>query len=208
MRTLSGTKRHFLPFLLTFLSILAFGQNNEMPHLTYKGIPITGTKEHFARELSRKGFFPAEQVPEKQLVKIKDSYIGEFASYQAQNIILMTPLTNTIYCIQTYLTPHTKWEEIIDDYSTFKFHLEGVYGKPTTSKEEFLHPYTKGDGFEMKALNENKITYSSSWVLKNGQIKISIIEISKKAVLLIEYIDKKNSELKADERTAIIRKDL
>lgn len=208
MRTETSTKRHFLPFLMVFFSLISFGQNNEMPHLTYKGIPITGSKEHFERELTRKGFSLADQTPEKQLVKIKNSYIGEFASYPAQAAIKTTPLTNTIYCVQTYLTPHSKWEEVLEDYSTFKYHLEGVYGKAKTSKEEFLLPYCKGDGFEMKAVAEEKVNYFSFWELKNGEIKISIIENSKKAVLLIEYIDKKNTELKTEERTAIIRKDL
>ena len=179
-------------------------QTSPVRHLTYKGIPITGSVGHFHNELERKGFTAVKD--DKDAVAY---HKGIFASYRVKVTTLFTPLSSTIYGTYTYLDEHGLWKEIQADFETFKYHLTEVYGKPSTLNEEFQGPYIKGDGYSMKALSEGKVNFRGEWNLDNGTIRISVIQTNQGlGCLLIEYMDKENLALKEKELTTIIRNDL
>lgn len=193
-----------LCLLSLILSTKTKAQTTPVRHLTYKGIPITGSVGHFHNELERKGFTAVKD--DKDAVAY---HKGVFASYRVKVTTLFTPLSNTIYGTYTYLDEHGLWKEIQTDFDTFKYHLTEVYGEPSSLKEEFQGPYIKGDGYSIKALSEGKVNFKGEWNLDNGTIRITVIQTSQGlGCLLIEYMDKENLALKEKELTTIIRNDL
>lgn len=200
---------HLLPIfmlLIFFFSGEIKAQNTPIRHITYKGIPLTGSVTHFYNELERKEFTPLKEVTGEGT---KIYHRGVFASFKSIVRTLSTPISNTVYGTITYIEEHTGWKEIFKDYSVFKDNLTAVYGKPSYVKEEFQAPYIRNDGYSMKALTEGKVNYTAEWWLDNGTIKIKIIQLHQgSGCVEIDYMDKENLNLKDKEQTTIIRNDL
>ena len=205
------TRTHFLILLTIAAYLLTSLGHAETPvarHLTYKGIPLTGTLKHFQKELESKGFIALMDRTDEDDAPA-DCFKGKFAGYEVHLQVLHTPLSATVYGTFTSLESHTDWTEIQQDYNIFKKNLEEMYGMPTYNKEEMLSPYTLNDGYTMKALDEKKIDYISEWRLENGTIRLTIEQAKKRTgYVLVQYTDNINRKLKEEEQKRIINNDL
>lgn len=203
------TRTHFLILLTIAVYLLTSLGHAKTPvarHLTYKGIPLTGTLKHFQNELETKGFI-ATEITEDDTPS--ETFKGKFAGYNVLLQVMSTPLTTTVYGTLSFLENHNEWHEIQNDYTVFKKNLVEMYGQPTFNREEMLQPYTQNDGYSMKALDERKIIYVAEWQLENGTIRLSVQQKKKRTgFVLIEYTDSVNEKLKDEEEKRIINNDL
>ena len=175
--------------------IMAQTSNN---HLTFKGIPITGTVENFAQKLGAKGF--------KKVFSNKDAVVfeGEFAGYSGCTIyVLKVPNRNIVYRVGVFFPKESSWARLEEEYNQFKDILTNKYGDPTLYSEKFKEgALTFNDDAKMSSLKEGNGAYWSAWKVDNGTIYMEIfttLDENDGRILLI-YFDKINCAL-ADKAT-------
>ena len=177
-------------FIFSFMFVMAQTPNN---HLTFKGIPITGTLENFARELGAKGF---ENIySDKSCVGFK----GEFAGYSGCNIyVFKVPNRNIVYRVGVCLPEKSSWERLEEEYNKFKGMLTSKYGEPALHSEIFKEgALTFNDAAKMSSLKAGNCDYWAEWVADNGDIKMQIFSIpdTYDGYICLTYFDKINDAL-------------
>lgn len=183
-------------------------------HQRFKGVEIDDTKEEFVRKLYETGFGnDATSIGDGEKYTARPSndglYEGYFAGYPIRSSILTTPLSGTVYCVVSYVAKSGMFEDAYNDYGTFQNNLTAVYGQPFLKKEEFKTPFTRGDGYSIKALKEGKANFQSAWKTDYGVIHIRIVPtVEGGACLLLTYTDDANDAKNEQEKTEIIRRDL
>lgn len=176
----------------------------ETTHQRFKGVEINGTEAEFMAELYANGFSDGAQP-----TSVGGWYNGLFAGYKVKAKVLTTPITKTVYGIRSQLEPKPRFEDAYLDFATFLGHLKGVYGKPVTEIQRFQDPYTKGDGYSIRALKEGKATFMAGWNTGPGSVVITITATQDGwACLAITYTDNQNIMKEEEERTQVIRRDL
>ena len=174
-------------------------------HITYKKIPVDGSLKSFTSELTKNGF-KAKTFDRNNTAS---SLTGMFSGFNVTTIPFATPLSNTVYEVETLFSVESSWKPILDKYELFKKHLTEIYGEPIVVTEEFLLPYFKDDGYSMRALSEGKVNYTCIWNADVGFIvlKIKSVKTSEGQVSLT-YTDSKNYETLLEEKKTIIQQDL
>ena len=177
-------------FIFSFMFVMAQTPNK---HLTFKGIPITGTLESFAQELGAKGL--KKTYSDKNVVVFK----GEFAGYSDCEIyVYKAPNRNIVYKVVVFFPKESSWVYLEKEYNHFKGVLTNKYGEPTSHSETFKEgASTFSDAAKMSSLKEGNCDYYSKWKVDNGYIKVeisSIIDIDNTCVMLT-YFDKINDAL-------------
>ena len=74
--------------IFSFMFVVAQTPNN---HLTFKGIPITGTLENFAQKMEAKGF--KKKYSNKRIIGLE----GEFAGYSGCKITVFKILIEILF---------------------------------------------------------------------------------------------------------------
>ena len=177
-------------FIFSFMFVMAQTPNN---HLTFKGIPITGTIESFARELGSKGF---EKIySDKSCV----GFEGEFAGYSGCKIYVhKIPNRNIVYKVVVIFPKKSSWANLEKEYYKFKGMLSNKYGEPALQSETFREgASTFSDEAKMLSLKKGNCDYYSQWGVDNGFIKVdiaSIIDTNDGRIILV-YYDKINDAL-------------
>ena len=116
-------------FIFSFMFVMAQTPNN---HLTFKGIPITGTLENFAQKLEAKGF------EKKYSDKTSVEFEGEFAEYSECEIyIYKVPNQNIVHKVVVFFPEESSWEDLEKEYNQCKGMLTNKYGKPISCSETF-----------------------------------------------------------------------
>lgn len=169
-------------------------------HMRFKRVEIKGTEPEFLSLLKSEGF----TEDETNGLQLK----GTFAGYPVTVQTDKTCMTCTVYQVKANLENRTRWNDVESDYMTFKENLTAKYGDPQSQKEEFEHPYRKGDGYELKAMAVGKVQYHSFWLLQQGVITIQIVGNEKKLNLQIRYADNKGLELQTNEEVQMFLNDL
>ena len=170
--------------------IMAQTSNN---HLTFKGIPITGTVENFVEKLVAKGF--------KKIYSYK-TYVeleGEFAGYSDCKITVFKILNrNIVRKVVVSFPTVSSWTRLEKEYNQFKDMLTHKYGEPTSHSEIFKEgASTFNDDAKMSSLKEGNGAYWSAWKVDNGTIYMEIfttLDENDGRILLI-YFDKINCAL-------------
>lgn len=145
------------------LPLAVNAQEKQEGHLKFKGVEIKNSAEYLKKALCEKGFKEKDNL----------TLVGQFAGYDTETTILVSE-QGTPYAVSTKLPARKKWNEVEEDYNLFKNNITKKYGAPFGRQEEFLAPYTKGDGFEERAFASNKANYYCLWSLPNGTIEIKI----------------------------------
>ena len=175
--------------------IMAQTSNN---HLTFMGIPITGTVENFAQKLGAKGF--------KKVFSNKDAVVfeGEFAGYSGCTIyVLKVPNRNIVYRVGVFFPKESSWARLEEEYNQFKDILTNKYGDPTLYSEKFKEgALTFNDDAKMSSLKEGNCDYWTGWEVDKGDIKVEIAPIidTDDGNIRLFYFDKINDAL-ADKAT-------
>ena len=176
--------------IFSFIFVMAQTPNK---HLTFKGIPITGTLENFAQELGAKGF--KKTYSDKNVVVFK----GEFAGYSGCKIYAFKiPNRNIVHKVVVRFPEKSSWARLEEEYNQFKDMLTNKYGEPTSHSEIFKEgASTFNDDAKMSSLKEGNGAYWSAWKVDNGTIYMEIfttLDENDGRILLI-YFDKINDAL-------------
>ena len=177
-------------FIFSFMFVMAQTPNN---HLTFKGIPITGTVESFAQKLVSKGF--------KKIDSDKTSVVfeGEFAGYSGCRIcVCKNSNRNIVYQVVVVFPEKSSWARLEEEYNKFKGMLTNKYGEPSLHSETFKEGASAVSDFsKMLLLKEGNCDYWTEWGVENGVIKVEIVptfDTTDGRIRLI-YFDKINDAL-------------
>ena len=175
--------------IFSFMFVMAQTPNN---HLTFKGIPITGTVENFAQELEAKDF--------KKIYSDKTSvyFEGEFAGYSKCKIcVLKIPNRNIVHEVGVFLPEESSWTRLEEQYNKFKGMLTNKYGEPASHSETFKkRASTFSDAAKMRLLKEGNCDYWTQWEVDNGTIRVKIfLSDTDGGYIRLGYFDKINDAL-------------
>lgn len=186
--------------MLAAIQANAQEETSSQGHLKFKQTEIKGSQQSFFSELKNKGFCYTGSDASHMA--------GQFAGQDVLVSIDRTCVSGTVYQVRATMKSRMGWNEVEADYRLFKNNLIKKYGDPVISKEKFIEPYRKGDGFEIKAAMNGKMEYISCWLLPEGEITIQIVSMKHDLVLLIRYTDSKGTQLQEDEKTELFLQDL
>ena len=177
-------------FIFSFMFVMAKTPNN---HLTFKGIPITGTLESFAQKMQAKGF--------KKILSNKNWVVleGYFAGYSGCKIsVHKVPNRNILHKVVVCLPEKSSWANLEKEYYKFKDMLTNKYGEPVLQSETFKEgASTFSDATKMLSLKEGNCDYWTQWEVDNGYIEVHIFSISDTddGDIRLFYFDKINDAL-------------
>ena len=177
-------------FIFSFMFVMAQTPNN---HLTFKGIPITGTLENFAQKMEAKGFRKIDS--DKTCVVFE----GEFAGYSECEIyVIKVPNRNIVHKVAVAFPKESLWANLEKEYNQFKDMLTNKYGDPALQSETFKEgASTFNNHAKMASLKEGNCDYMAEWVADNGIIQVRIFSIpdTYDGYICLTYFDKINDAL-------------
>ena len=177
-------------FIFSFMFVVAQTPNK---HLTFKGIPITGTLESFAQELGAKGF--KKTYSDKTSVEFE----GEFAGYSECEIyIYKVPNRNIVHKVVVFFPEESSWEDLEKEYNQCKGMLTNKYGKPISCSETFKGGASNfRDSDKMSLVEKGECNYLSQWKVDNGSIELYITYGKEESygLVILKYNDRINSAL-------------
>ena len=143
---------------LTILSclLLCVSLSGKGAHLTFKGIPISGSIDKFVAQMESQGY---QLETSDQLGVVMT---GTFAAQPGCTIFVLTsPKTGTVYSVSATFQEKATWKELKRQYNEYSELLTKKYGEPSFVAENFSNPYHEGDGMELRALKEDKCLYAT-----------------------------------------------
>ena len=167
-------------------------------HLTFKGLPIDGSKQEFLEKLKRQGYSKA--------FNDDDILSGSFTGRDCYIFVGATPITNTVWKVGIlFKSTYDTWSSIKRAYDGLVDVYTKKYGTPLFDRKEFKSPYSEGDGHELYALKSDRCVYRTAFEYTKNGVDIGYVEISMttNCQIMIAYEDSVNSDLltkeKADE---------
>ena len=177
-------------FIFSFMFVMAQTPNN---HLTFKGIPITGTLENFVQKMEAKGF--RKIYSDKSFIGLE----GEFAGYPGCEIyVYKIPNRNIVYKVVVFFPKESSWAYLEKEYNQFKDMLTNKYGDPSWYSETFKEgASTFNDDAKMSSLKKGNCDYWTQWKVNNGYIEMRIRPITDtyNGYVCLIYFDKINDAL-------------
>lgn len=162
------------------------------PHLSFKGIPITGSMTSFCQQLKNKGF---TQINSDNNIT---TFVGDFTGRQAYVGVGAADDGKTVHSVVVLFDPSEEWNTLVSTYDYYKDIYSRKYGSPSTSIEK--NPsHDNGNISMMYELWQGRVTYGSTWNVEGGSIEISIEKSSDgiyEGLVIIRYRDSQNIETK------------
>ncbi len=157
-------------FIFSFMFVMAQTPNK---HLTFKGIPITGTLESFAQKMEAKGF--RKTYSDKSFIRLEGEFAGDS---DCEIYVYKAPNRNIVYKVVVFFSKESSWVYLEKEYNQFKGVLTNKYGEPSWYSETFKEgASTFSDAAKMSSLKEGNCDYYSKWKVDNGYIKVEIASI-------------------------------
>jgi len=199
-------KKAFVILVVTMLVDLCecYAQNQE--HLAFMGVPINGELSAFVKQMNKLGFTITSGETYLRGIRTVEMS-GNFHENKCVIAISSTALTRTVFLVSVNIFEKkiwetSKWKEVKNTYSKYKYRCQEKYGTPTEVTEIFSSPYKEGDGNEFKALREYKDSwYDTSWSLNLGEVIIEVLPFDNSGGWVrIHYFDKINKKIKDKEK--------
>ncbi len=178
-------------------------------HLIFNNVPINGSLKYYVAQMEKKNFRiyverfglegdeeTKEQKEQKAKLEAykegKATMVGDFADFKKCRLYVET-LANKdlVYKIQVEFQYVYEWEKKKENYFHLKQLLTKKYGAPTSCTEK-LKPKKMEDYDIRDSFHEKKSKYETIYKTNKGDITLYI---NKHYNLILEYLDKKNSEL-------------
>lgn len=183
-------------------------------HLIFNNVPINGSLKNYVAQMEKKNFRiyvehdmfdlegdeeTKEQKEQKEQKAKLEAYkegkatmVGDFADFKKCRLYVET-LANKdlVYKIQVEFQYVYEWEKKKENYFHLKQLLTKKYGAPTSCTEK-LKPKKMEDYDIRDSFHEKKSKYETIYKTNKGDITLYI---NKHYNLILEYLDKKNSEL-------------
>jgi hypothetical protein len=180
--------KHLIIALAILFSTATFGQ-------TFDGVSISGDLPTAISKYKAKGYTLVNTFP--QGVKLK----GRVASREIELFIFVTPKTKKIFKMAVYLTEETSWFSLRQTYIDMLNSFKNKYGEPDDDEAKFINPYYLGDGYELQAVELEKIDYHAYW-FRRDNLTVGI-EISKYKQVKLIYENNIMMDLKNKEQAEI-----
>ena len=179
--------KKYLSFIIAYcFAFSCFAQE----HLSFKGIPITGSMTEFCEKLSQKGF---TNLGSNNNITM---FTGDFTGRQATVGVGATDDGKNVLSIIVFLDKSDEWKKLVNSYEYYKDIYTRKYGKPSTCKE--YNPSNQDSNISlMYELLQGTATYSSVWRVTGGTIEISIDKYDYSVgLIVIKYLDSQNIQAK------------
>jgi hypothetical protein len=179
--------------LLTIVSIIIFQLSFSQK---FNNIPIEGNISDFVLKITQKGY-KLEKYFSKTSAKLTKKDNPEIELF-----INSTPITKKMYKVSLYLQKYSNWYSLKSEYERWKQILTEKHGTPTNSYEYFKEPYYEGDGYEIQAVSNEKVVFSSYWFLENENLNVALC-ISQFNQINIIYENQANVDIKEREKNKL-----
>ena len=183
-------------------------------HLIFNNVPINGSLKNYVAQMEKKNFRiyvehdmfdlegdeeTKEQKEQKEQKAKLEAYkegkatmVGDFADFKKCRLYVET-LANKdlVYKIQVEFKYTSEWEKKKENYFHLKQLLTKKYGAPTSCTEK-LKPESMEDYDINNSFHKGRSKYETIYKTDKGDITLYI---NKNSRIILEYLDKKNSEL-------------
>ena len=183
-------------------------------HLIFNNVPINGSLKNYVAQMEKKNFRiyvqhdmfdlegdeeTKEQKEQKEQKAKLEAYkegkatmVGDFADFKKCKLYVET-LANKdlVYKIQVEFQYTSEWEKKKENYFHLKQLLTKKYGAPTSCTEK-LKPESMEDYDINNSFHKGRSKYETIYKTDKGDITLYI---NKNSRIILEYLDKKNSEL-------------
>lgn len=181
-------KRLIIIATAIFLSVALFAQD---AHLKFKGIPLDGSYNAFAKKLTEKGFI---------LQKATDDRIeltGSFMAYpNALVMVYPDPSTKVVAKVSALIETKTdggySWTITENTFRSIVNTYKEKYGKPVEYSETFIKEEPGSDYARINSLLLGECDYRSVWVMDGGRIEITLLSYRQNIYVVCTYIDEQN----------------
>jgi len=183
-------KSKILTLILSLTTMITYAQTSE--HLSFKGVPITGTLNEYVSKMKLNGF--SHVVTEEGTAILN----GDFAGYKDCYIGVSTLKQKDLVHKIVVIFPEKKtWSALYGDYFDLKEMLTKKYGYPSEVVEEFeTNSQPRDDNSRIFEVGMDRCKYFSIWQTDKGAIQLSIEHESViKYYVQLGYFDKINSEI-------------
>ncbi|MBQ1931944.1 MAG: hypothetical protein II360_00415 [Muribaculaceae bacterium] len=160
-------------------------------HLSFKGIPITGTMTSFCQQLKAKGF---TQIGRENNITL---FSGDFTGRTATVGVVAADDGKNVFGVTVLFDSSGEWNTLVNTYEYYKELYTRKYGKPDISKEK-NSAYGDDNISKMAEVHQGTVVWGSAWETKGGDIEISIEKSGGfyEGVVVIRYRDTLNVEAK------------
>lgn len=179
-------KKLLISLILCCFALFGLAQE----HLSFKGIPITGSMSSFCQKLKAKGFTQIGSEGNVSLFK------GDFTGRKATVGAVAADNGKDIFAVIVYFDESDSWNSLVNTYEHYKDLYTEKYGSPihcvenNPSRSDF-------NSSLMFELFEGNVTYTSVFETQGGTIQISIEKYNyDDGVVVISYTDAININAK------------
>lgn len=176
-------KRITLILSLICISLASVAQD----HLTFKGIPITGTMSSFCQKLQQKGLRPLGSDKTIRIFK------GDFTGREATIGVVAAQNGKDVFGVAVMFPESKEWNRLTNTYDYFKELYTEKYGRPSFQKER--NPsHSDSNTAKMAEVHQGTVTWTSTWDVTGGEIELSIDKTDGfyEGMVVIRYKDSRN----------------
>jgi hypothetical protein len=177
-------------FTICLLLITLFSAQAQV----FNGVKIDGKVDSVINQFKEKGY----EIREADESPADVTLMTGMLSYQKVKLyIVSTPKTKLACRVILCFPEDDSWFSLKSSYKKYLELLTQKYGKPDKNFNSWREPYYEGDGYEIQALEKDKVTYSAYWLNKNN-LNVGITINRDKQIQFI-YENTINSELETSE---------
>lgn len=180
---------------IVFSAVLCFSISAQ-EHFKFKGVEINGSISSFEKKLK-------QQIPD--LKGEEGVYKGTFASKEC-DIYCFANSQGNVHTVAVVFPDVSSWTVLKSSFLDYCSIMDEKYGAASKKIRRFESPYEDGDGYEISAIRQDKVSYLNYYETEVGDLIVSIHEGNTfgTAGILIYYTDKANKavEDRAKEKAA------
>ena len=175
--------------LLIALSFALSATSQE--HLSFKGIPITGSITSFCQKLRAKGFTQTHSSENARL------FSGKFTGKTATIGVGASDNGKDVFTVCVFFDSTGEWNNLTSTYYYYKELYTQKYGEPSACVENNPSRSTNNTSL-MLALDNSDFAYGCIFETTGGSIEISIRkgQLTCQGFVLIRYEDNINTQAK------------
>lgn len=180
-------KKIFSIIIACLFTISCFAQE----HLSFKGIPITGSMTEFCKNLSQKGF---TKIGSQNNITI---FRGDFTGRQATVGVGASDDGKNVYSVVVFFDACGEWNVLTNTYDYYKEIYTRKYGNTSFCKEN--NPALSDSNTAlMSEVHQGTVVWASQWKPTGGTIELSIEKADGLycGMVVIKYRDDQNVEAK------------
>lgn len=182
-------KRIVFTVIVFFVALICCAQE----HLTFKGIPITGSMVSFCQKLKAKGY---TQIHQDRSITL---FTGDFTGRKATIGVVAGDDGKNVFSVGVLFAASEEWNTLVNTYEYYKDLYTRKYGSPANAIEN--NPaYSDSNTAKMHKLYNGEVTWSCYWKVAGGEIEIKIEKSSGfyEGQVIIVYRDSQNVEAKIE----------